>query len=90
MLAIVHIGKPNERIPPDIDLSGFPNSDVVSRIHADIRVEGDNYFLEDAGSANGTYVNHTVLVPRNRHLLRPGDRISFGKGDLVSFIFARQ
>lgn len=55
-LSIVHLGKPNDRIPPDIDLSGYPNSEIVSRIHADIRVEGDAYYVEDVGSSNGTYV----------------------------------
>lgn len=86
-LNVIHIGKPNEQIPPDIDVSGFPDSSVVSRIHADIRVEGDTYFLEDVGSSNGTYVNHTPLPPGNRHRLRAGDRIALGKGDLVTFVF---
>jgi ribosomal protein L40E len=86
-LSVIHIGKPNDRIPPDIDVSGFPNSDIVSRIHADIRVEGDAYYIEDVGSANGTYINHTPLASGNRHKLRPGDRISLGKGDLVTFLF---
>jgi pSer/pThr/pTyr-binding forkhead associated (FHA) protein len=86
-LDVVHIGKPNSQIPPDIDVAGFPNSEVVSRIHADIRIEGDAYFIEDVGSSNGTYINHTPLIKGNRHRLRPGDRISLGKGDLVTFIF---
>lgn len=86
-LSVVHMGKPNDRIPPDIDVSGFPNSEIVSRIHADIRVEGDTYYLEDVGSSNGTYVNNLPLPMGNRHRLRPGDRISLGKGDKVSFIF---
>ncbi len=86
-LTVIHIGKPNEQIPPDIDVSGFPDSSVVSRIHADIRVEGDLYFLEDVGSSNGTYVNHSPLPQGNRHRLRAGDRVSLGKGDLVTFIF---
>jgi len=86
-LMVIHLGKPNDKVPPDIDVSGFANSDVVSRIHADILIDGDNYFLEDIGSANGTYVNHTALPPGNRHLLRHGDRLSLGKGDLVTFIF---
>ena len=86
-LTIIHLGKPNDRIPPDIDVSGFPNSDIVSRVHADIRVEGDDYYLEDVGSANGTYVNNLPLSPGNRHRLRPGDRIALGKGDLVTFLF---
>ncbi|MCJ8279454.1 MAG: FHA domain-containing protein [Rivularia sp. ALOHA_DT_140] len=86
-LSVIHIGKANDRVPPDIDVSGFENSEVVSRIHADIRVEGDAYYIEDVGSSNGTYVNGMSLLPGNRHRLRPGDRVSMGKGDLVSFLF---
>lgn len=86
-LPIIHIGKPNEQIPPDIDVSGYPNSEVVSRVHADIRVEGDAFYIEDVGSSNGTYINHAPLPKGNRHRLRSGDRISLGKGDLVTFLF---
>ncbi len=86
-LSVVHIGKQNDRIPPDVDVSGFPNSEIVSRVHADIRVEGDAYYIEDVGSANGTYVNNLPLPHGNRHRLRAGDRIALGKGDLVTFLF---
>lgn len=86
-LPVVHLGKPNDVVGPDIDVSNFPCAEVVSRVHANIRLEGDNYYLEDVGSANGTYVNHNVLTKGNRHLLRAGDRIGLGKGDLVTFIF---
>lgn len=84
---VIHLGKPNEQVPPDVDVSGFPHSEVVSRIHADIRVEASSYYIEDMGSSNGTYINHTPLPPGNRHRLRAGDRIALGKGDLVTFIF---
>lgn len=84
---VIHIGKPNDRIPPDIDLSLFPNSQVVSRVHADIRVEGENYYLQDAGSANGTFLNNVPLLPGNWYKLKAGDRITFGKGRLVNFLF---
>lgn len=86
-LSVIHIGKPNDRVPPDIDVSGFPDSEVVSRTHADIRVEGDAFYIEDMGSSNGTYVNNVPLTRGNRHRLRTGDRISLGKGDLVAFLF---
>lgn len=86
-LSVIHIGKPNDRIPPDVDVSGFPNSEIVSRIHADIRVEGDAFYIEDVGSANGTYINNLPLLPGNRHRLRAGDRIALGKGDLVTLLF---
>jgi pSer/pThr/pTyr-binding forkhead associated (FHA) protein len=86
-LPVVHLGKPNNMIPPDIDVSGFPDSDIVSRVHGDIRFEGDAYYFEDTGSSNGTYINNTALPAGNRHRLRPGDRIALGKGDKVTFIF---
>jgi pSer/pThr/pTyr-binding forkhead associated (FHA) protein len=86
-LAVIHIGKPNDRIPPDVDVSGYPHSEIVSRIHADIRVEGDIYYIEDVGSSNGTYINNAPLPSGNRHRLRPGDRIALGKGDKVTFLF---
>jgi ribosomal protein L40E len=84
---VLHIGKPNDQIPPDIDVSSYPCAEVVSRIHADLRIEGDSVYVEDTGSSNGTYINHNVLPKGNRHLLRVGDRISLGKGDLVTFLF---
>ena len=86
-LPVVHIGKPNTVIPPDIDLSGFSDSDIVSRVHADIRTEGGAFYFEDTGSSNGTYINNLPLPAGNRHKLRAGDRISLGKGDKVSFVF---
>lgn len=86
-LSVIHIGKPNDRVPPDVDVAGFPNSEIVSRVHADIRVESDAYYIEDVGSANGTYINNLPLTLGNRHRLRAGDRIALGKGDLVTFLF---
>ncbi|HHP7245543.1 MAG TPA: FHA domain-containing protein, partial [Elainellaceae cyanobacterium] len=86
-LSVAHVGKPNDRIPPDIDVSGFPDSEVVSRVHADIRIEAGIYYIEDVGSSNGTYINNIALPIGNRHRLRPGDRIALGKGDKVSFLF---
>ena len=86
-LSVVRIGKPNDQTPPDIDVSGFPDSEIVSRVHANLRVEGDVYYVEDIGSSNGTYINGLPLPAGNRHRLRPGDRIALGKGDKVSFVF---
>lgn len=86
-LSVIRIGKPNDQTPPDIDVSGFPDSEIVSRTHANLRVEGDVYYVEDVGSSNGTYVNGLPLPAGNRHRLRPGDRVALGKGDKVSFIF---
>lgn len=40
-------------IAPDIDISGDPG---VSRRHAQLTTDGSRWFLEDLGSANGTYL----------------------------------
>ena len=85
--SIVYIGKPNEKNPPDIDVTGFPDADIVSRVHAAIHIDGNKYYVEDLGSSNGTYLNQNQLVTKTRHLLKSGDRISLGKGDRVTFIF---
>jgi Double zinc ribbon/FHA domain len=79
---VVYIGKPNDRVPPDINVGVLPNAEVVSRVHAAIHLEGEQCFVEDLGSAN------TVpLTPKVKQPLRVGDRISLGKGDLVTFVF---
>lgn len=86
-LPILHLGKPNDRLPPEIDVSGFAHADVVSRVHAAIYIDKGDYYIEDLGSSNGTYINHLPLTPGNRHRLKAGDRITLGKNDLVSFLF---
>lgn len=85
--SIIHIGKPNDRVPPDINVSVFSSAEVVSRVHAAIHIEGGHFFVEDVGSANGTYINNMPLTPSTRYRLRVGDRITLGKGDLMTFIF---
>jgi hypothetical protein len=84
---VVYLGRPNKETPPDIDVSALPNSDIVSRVHAHICLEDDGYYLEDMGSANGTYVNGQRLLQGDRYRLTPGDRFSLGKEDKVTFVF---
>jgi pSer/pThr/pTyr-binding forkhead associated (FHA) protein len=72
---------------PDINVAGFPNGEVVSRIHATIHVEKGVYSIEDVGSANGTSLNGMALTPGTPYRLRTGDKICLGKGELVTFIF---
>ncbi|HEX8722608.1 MAG TPA: SpoIIE family protein phosphatase [Pyrinomonadaceae bacterium] len=53
----------------------------ASRVHAEVRREGDQYFLQDLGSANGTYYNGSRLeqpVP-----LAHGSRIQIGETEIV-------
>jgi len=54
----------------------LPMDKTVSRLHARIVPEGDEYVLEDAGSANGTLANGLRLT--GRRVLRAGDVIQMG------------
>jgi len=84
--SVFYIGRPNDQTIPDIDVSAFPDADIVSRVHADIRQEGDSFYVQDLGSANGTYLNGKRITMGNREQLKTGDRIALGKQDKVSFI----
>jgi pSer/pThr/pTyr-binding forkhead associated (FHA) protein len=55
----------------------------ISSHHATISPSGDDYLLKDIGSTNGTLVNGKSLEPQTDHALKPGDKIRFGKVDVV-------
>ena len=86
---IIYIGRLNEEFPIQVDLSAIPNADLISRVHAAIHFENEVYYLEDAGSANGTWLNETKIESgtRFRQLLNPGDTIAFGRNQTVKFTF---
>lgn len=86
-LTVIHVGKPNAHIPPDIDVSGFAHANVVSRVQATIYVEGSTYFIEDAGSSNGTYLNNLPLIVSQKRQLQRGDQIVLGQEKLMTFLF---
>ena len=53
----------------------------ASRVHAEVRREGDQYVLQDLGSANGTYFNGARAeqpIP-----LTNGDRIQIGETEII-------
>lgn len=53
----------------------------ASRVHAEVRSEGDEYFLQDLGSANGTLYNGSIVdTPIN---LSRGGRIQIGETEIV-------
>jgi len=57
-------------------------SQGVSRNHAKILSEGDNHFLVDMKSGNGTLLNGMPLVPLEKNLLRAGDIVTIDAFDL--------
>jgi phosphoserine phosphatase RsbU/P len=48
----------------------------VSRRHAEIKREGDSFFLVDLASRNKTKLNDGEISPQQNHLLKQGDRIN--------------
>ena len=77
-----HIGRwdADGGIFPDVDLDSDDPEAKVSRRHARITFREGQYFLEDLGSTNGTFVNRGKrLSPGTRQPLNDGDEIIVGK-----------
>jgi sigma-B regulation protein RsbU (phosphoserine phosphatase) len=53
----------------------------ASRVHAEVRREGDEYFLQDLGSANGTLYNGSTV--QGNITLIAGGRIQIGETELI-------
>ena len=56
------------------------NDERVSRFHAKVQLDGDDYILTDLESTNGTRVNGTAIQIRR---LRVGDRVGVGRSLLL-------
>ena len=63
---------------PDSDV--FLDDVTVSRDHALLVRRGDQWYLDDLGSLNGTYVNRTRIESQS---LQEGDEVQIGKYKLT-------
>lgn len=88
--ALTRIGKHHNQQSVDIDLSGLPDADIVSRLHVQIYCDGTNYFIEDLGSSNGSFLNGKRLQPGQSYPLSLSDRLDLGQGGKVSFVVRQQ
>lgn len=69
-----------QSILPDIDLTPYDAySQGVSRLHTTIKLIGEEVFVEDLGSSNGTRVNNQRLQPHQNHPVNHGDVVSLGR-----------
>ncbi len=77
-----HIGRwdADGGIFPDVDLDADDLEAKVSRRHARITRRSGQYFIEDMGSTNGTFINRgRRLLPGDRQALHDGDEVIVGK-----------
>lgn len=75
--------------PVDIDLTGMPGAEHVSRRHAEIFAEGGVWKVRDLGSTNGVFVRRSGQSGFSPRLQEPtdlhdGDELAFGN---VIFLF---
>lgn len=86
-LILTETGKKEEKVFPVADkvrIGRLPESDValphsgVSRNHAEIVAEEQQYYLLDLGSGNGTLLNGLVIRANEKTLLKNNDRIHIG------------
>jgi hypothetical protein len=78
----VNIGRldPASASFPDIDLTSDGGLEKgVSRRHAKITRRGNEVFIEDLGSINGTFLNRKKLTPYLPQVLKSGDELQLGK-----------
>lgn len=61
---------------PDCDI--VIDDSVVSRKHASIERKGNDYFVEDFGSLNGTFVNQNRIKANSKVKITPDDIIYIG------------
>jgi pSer/pThr/pTyr-binding forkhead associated (FHA) protein len=68
---------------PDNDIVVFasiPNADTVSKHHARLRRDQDDYIVRDLGSKNGLTVNGRQTL---ENLLQDGDHLGFGTAEAI-------
>jgi serine/threonine-protein kinase len=71
---------PIRGIHPEVDLSRYDPAARVSRRHARIFLQENQYVIEDLNSANGTFVNGQLrLMPKQPHTLTNGDEVRLGE-----------
>ena len=71
---------PVSNIYPDIDLTPHGGEEGgVSRLHAKLLVNGNQYMIEDENSTNFTFVNRQKLAPKTPTPIKDGDEIRLGR-----------
>lgn len=71
---------PHTGIFPEVDLSPYDPETKVSRRHARIYRQGQQFLIEDLSSVNGTTINGAIrLPPKQPRVLNSGDELKLGE-----------
>lgn len=77
------IGRAYKNVVPNIDLGPYGGSKAgVSRRHSRLIHKGDDWFVEDLASTNGTFVNGVRITPHEMVAIENGDLIRCGQIEL--------
>ena len=83
-----YIGRrsPSKLVSPEIDLTGIPGEDIISRNHARVTWDWSHnaYTIVDM-STNGIYLNGNLLTAGVPYRLINGDSLQLGQENLVTF-----
>jgi hypothetical protein len=78
------VGRASKKSVPDIDLSPFGGSQAgVSRRHSRLVCRQGQWFVEDLGSTNGTFINGEKIAPRQLIAVKHQDLIRCGQIELL-------
>ena len=77
---------PSKLVVPEIDLTGIPGEDIISRHHARVAWDSSHnaYTIVDM-STNGIYLNGNLLTSGVPYRLMNGDSLQLGQENLVNF-----
>ena len=72
----------SNNVKNDIDLTDLDIKKIISRRHAMVKHQDNEFILYDLDSRNGTFINGERLLSTQPHTLVSGDVIEFGTGGI--------
>lgn len=88
----INIGRGDHmgHIAPELDLENYNGRELgVSRLHAQIIFDGENYIIQDLHSTNYTWLNGRKLVPYQPYKINDGAGLQFGRLGMTAFVIQR-
>jgi len=59
------------------------NSSAIGKIHAEILQEGEDFFVMDCNSRNGTFLNDNRIVPNTKNKVNNNDLLRFANKEFI-------